>query len=242
MSLSTASTHTDSEASETIVVTGANRGIGLEFARRFLERGSRVIAGCRKPEDAHELRALGTAESLDIFPLELDSESSVSNFAQQISDTPIDVLINNAGVMGGSRQDIDDIDYAEWLQTLRINSLAPLQVALALRAKLERSDRPRIVTISSKMGALASQGTGALAYRSSKAAVNKIMQVLAQELAAQSIIVCPVHPGWVRTDMGGSGADISVEESVAGLIQLIDGLQMADSGTFFNWDGTELAW
>jgi len=151
-------------------------------------------------------------------------------------------LINNAGVIGGDRQSVGDIDYAAWLSTFRVNTLAPMQLTTALKANLCRSTRPRVVTISSQMGALSRKSRGAFAYRSSKAAVNKVMQVLALEWEEDSIVCCLVHPGWVRTDMGGPKADIDVAESASGIVTLIDKLSMDETGKFFCWNGEEHAW
>jgi len=227
---------------ETVVITGANRGIGLELSRRYLESGRVVIAGCRNPSAATELRQLAGDKTLSVFGLDVSSESSVDSFASQIGDTKVDILINNAGVMGGDRQSVSDIDYAAWLSTFRINTLAPMQLAAALKANLCSSVRPRVVTISSQMGALSRKSRGAFAYRSSKAAVNKVMQVLALEWEEDSIVCCPIHPGWVRTDMGGPKADIDVAESALGIVTLIDKLSMDETGKFFCWNGEEHAW
>jgi NAD(P)-dependent dehydrogenase (short-subunit alcohol dehydrogenase family) len=134
------------------------------------------------------------------------------------------------------------MDYAEWLRTLEVNALAPFRLATALLPNLRLARRPRVVALSSQMGSLHRQSVGAFAYRSSKAALNKVMQVLALELSADGIVVCPVHPGWVRTDMGGASADISAPESAAGLAQLIDALTPAQSGRFWTWDGREHPW
>jgi len=227
---------------ETVVITGANRGIGLELASCYVAAGHCVIAGCRNPDSSTELSALRGSENLTIYQFDAASEQSVADFAHQIGDTTVDILINNAGVMGGNRQSVDDIDYDEWLITFRINTLAPMQLATALKAQLRNSTRPRVLTISSQMGALSRQSKGSFAYRTSKAAVNKVMQVLALEWESDGIVCCPVHPGWVRTDMGGPTADIDVSESASGIVALADGLTMSNSGKFYCWNGDEHAW
>jgi NAD(P)-dependent dehydrogenase (short-subunit alcohol dehydrogenase family) len=157
---------------------------------------------------------------------------------------PVDVLLNNAGVYGGQRQGLQDMDYADWLRTFEINTLAPLRLAASLLPNLLQAQQPRIVTVSSQMGAfnVAGMGTGLYAYRSSKAAVSKVMQTLAEELKADGVIVCVVHPGWVRTDMGGAQATLSVEESGGGLFRLIEALTPEQSGRFWRWDGSEHPW
>jgi len=227
---------------ETVLITGANRGIGLELCKQFLAAGNSVIATCRENADSSQLRALESAPSLSIYPLEVTDAKSVNQLVDQLDGKTIDVLINNAGVFGGSRQSVDDMDYAAWQTSLEVNTLAPFRLVVSLRKNLQLSSRPRVVTLSSQMGSLNSNETGTIAYRSSKAAVNKVMQVLANEFGEYGIIVCPVHPGWVRTDMGGSQADLSVEECGAGLFNLIDSLTMQQSGRFWTWEAKEIAW
>ncbi len=145
--------------------------------------------------------------------------------------------------MGGDKQDISNMDYAAWLHTFNVNTLGPFRLSTGLLANLRRASRPRIVTLSSQMGAFGLQmGTGSYAYRSSKSAVSKVMQVLAAELKGDNIIVCPVHPGWVQTDMGGTNASISASTSAEALCKLIDKLTMAQSGRFWNWNGEEHTW
>jgi NAD(P)-dependent dehydrogenase (short-subunit alcohol dehydrogenase family) len=228
---------------ETILITGANRGIGLELARQYLKSGSRVVATCRKPEKASELATLALQQhNLQINPLEVTAAASVQRLALSLANQCIDVLINNAGILGGEDQSIDSMDYDAWTETLAVNTIAPFRVSLALLANLRLSRRPRILALSSQMGSMQRASSGYYAYRSSKAALNKVMQGLAVDLRSDGIIVCPVHPGWVRTDMGGPQADITVEESAAGLIELINGLTIADSGHFFKWNNTEHPW
>jgi NAD(P)-dependent dehydrogenase (short-subunit alcohol dehydrogenase family) len=228
---------------ETIVITGANRGIGLELTRLFLNEGKRVVAGCRKPEAATALEALASA-ALQVRQLDVADAASMDAFCKALGGQTIDVLINNAGVWGGPHQGSADMDYPQWLHTLTVNTLAPFRLATTLLPNLKQAQRPRIVTVSSQMGAfnLKEMGFGSYAYRSSKAAVSKVMQVLALELEQDGVIVCPVHPGWVRTDMGGPNAQISVAESAAGLFKLITSLTREHSGRFWTWDGREHPW
>ncbi len=228
---------------QTIVISGANRGIGLALTRQFLQAGHHVVAGCRQPAHAAELHKLTAAYSLEIIELDVGAADSVSLFCQQLGTRAVDVLINNAGVMGGEHQGVHDMDYAAWLHTFEINTLAPFRLATSLIPNLKLAPQPRVLTISSQMGAFGLQmGTGRYAYRTSKAAVSKVMQVMAQELASDNIIVCPLHPGWVQTDMGGPGATISAEESATGIFKLINNLTMAQSGRFWCWDGNEHVW
>ncbi|PKF60792.1 Short chain dehydrogenase [Psychromonas sp. psych-6C06] len=227
---------------ETVIITGANRGIGLTLATQFLAQGMQVIATCRDVDKATQLRALSSNANLSIFALEVTDEVSLQRFKNTLGNQPIDILINNAGIMGSEQQSSDDMDYDAWLNTFSVNTLAPLRLSNLLKGNLIASDNPRIISISSLMASLTGKGQGSYAYRSSKAALNKVMQVMALEYQADNITVCPVHPGWVRTDMGGSEADISVDESATGLVTLINALTLKQSGRFWQWDGQELNW
>jgi NAD(P)-dependent dehydrogenase (short-subunit alcohol dehydrogenase family) len=203
----------------TWLITGANRGIGLAMAAALIARKDRVIAAVRDPFKIPDL--LKTAPVKE----------------------PVDVLVNNAGVNPPGRQGAAEADLVVFADVLQVNTVAPLRVSQAFLPHLRQSKAPRILTVSSQMGALTtSQSSGAMAYRTSKAAVNKVMQCLASDLRGDGIPVAVVHPGWVRTDMGGGGADIAPEESAAGLIKLCDGLTMAKTGQFFRWDGTVHPW
>ncbi len=229
---------------ETVLITGAGRGLGLELTKLFLGNGRRVLATYRGIAIPDQLRELGRGAdaALRALRLEITDGASVTALRNELSGDVIDVLINNAGTTGGDHQDLGDMDYAAWLGAFEVNTVAPFRLAVALLDNLRRSDRPRIVTLSSQMGSLHRKGTGSHAYRTSKAAVNKVMQVLALELAGDGIIVCPVHPGWVRTDMGGPMGEISVNESAAGLVALIESLTPEHSGRFWTWEGMEHPW
>lgn len=228
---------------ETILITGANRGIGLALVSRYLAAGNHVIATCRSPDLATDLKSLQEQNAkLEVLPLETTSEAQTQQLAGHLSGRQIDVLINNAGVMGGDRQGLKNMDYTAWADAFAVNTMAPFRLSVALLDNLLAAERPRIITVSSQMGALARQSKGALIYRSSKAAVNKTMQVLALELEAQGVIVCPVHPGWVQTDMGGAQADITPAQSADALYQLIAQLDASKSGRFWSFDGSEHPW
>jgi NAD(P)-dependent dehydrogenase (short-subunit alcohol dehydrogenase family) len=226
---------------ESILITGANRGIGFELTRLLIEDGRRVIATCRDPESASDLNALN-ASNLHIHQLEVTSTKSIEALKRALSRVQIDVLINNAGEIGSKRQRIDDMNIDAWRHTFDVNTIAPFQVSMALLDNLKLSLRPRIISVSSQMGALSRISSGALAYQSSKAALNKVMQVMAKDLESENIIVCSMHPGWVQTDMGGPSADISVNESAAGMISFFDNVTSEQSGRFWKWNGEEHAW
>lgn len=227
---------------ETVVITGANRGIGLALVKRFLQENTQVIATCRDPAEAKELQALSSNQHLRIYPLIVNDAQSLAHFAEELDGRPIDILINNAGVLGGEKQSLNDMDYTAWAEAFEVNTIAPFRIIAALAENLQHSRQPRIINVSSQMGALTSQSTGHHAYRSSKAALNKVTQVLALELDSQGIIVCCVHPGWVQTDMGGVDAQLTPQESASGLFNLISSLSMQQSGKFITWEGEELAW
>ena len=227
---------------ETVLITGANRGIGLGLVKRYLGLGNCMLAVCRSPKNASQLNSL-SCDNLKVFEADVADDEMVARLAQTLAGQRIDILINNAGVIGGDQQSIDDMNYATWLNAFAVNTLAPFHMITALRKNLQLSKNARAISISSQMGSLLRDGSpGYYAYRSSKAALNKVMQVLALELRGDGIIACPIHPGWVRTDMGGPQAEISVDESSGGIVKLIASLTMEHSGRFWTWDGREHPW
>ncbi len=226
---------------DTILVTGANRGIGLELVRCFLAAGHRVIGGCREPSSADALAGLAEGNSLTVCALDVTDADSVSRLASELNGQCIDVVVNNAGFMV-RESSVDDVDYEAWATTFQVNSMAPLRVATAFKSQLQLSQRPRLVTVSSQMGSITRASAGCVSYRSSKAAVNMVMATLAQEWRDDGITVCSVHPGWVRTDMGGGEADLAPEKSAGDLARLIEGLDTSNTGQFFNHDGSAMPW
>ncbi len=224
-----------------VLITGANRGLGLEFTRQYAADGWRVFAACRDPAGAKDLAAVEgdvSAETLNV-----DDGPQVAALANKLSGQPIDVLINNAGIYGPKDLTRDNIDYDAWGQVFRINVMSPLAVSAAFAANVAQGGQKKIVTLSSIMGSIAeNNSSGDFIYRSSKAAVNAVMKSLAGDLKSEGITVAVVHPGWVRTDMGGSEAAIEASESVTGMRAVIAGLKQSDSGRFFNYDGTEIPW
>ena len=228
----------------TILVTGANRGIGLALVVAYAERGDDVIATVRDPDRLHDLAAAIEAHPgrIEVHRLAVTEPASIAALAERLAGRPIDVLINNAGVMGPDRQSSLDMDWSGWLETFRVNTMAPLAVAQALLPNLRLRERAKILTISSGMGSLSNAKSDHVAYRSSKAAVNKVMQCLATDLADEGIAVAVCHPGWVKTDMGGTGADISPEMSAAGIQRIVDRMTLVRTPVFHVWDGGALPW
>ena len=226
-----------------VVVTGANRGIGLELVSQYLADDWQVYGCCRRPESATQLAGLASNSALSIHQLDVGNPDSVEKLALALSEQSIDLLINNAGIYGGERQSFADIDYAQWTRVLEVNTLGPYRVSTALANQVGNSEQRLMVNVSSAMGSIERYTTGGhYIYRSSKAALNMVTVNLAHDLRSRGITVLSVHPGWVRTDMGGSSADISTKTSAAGLRQLISNATIEDSGRFFSWDGSALPW
>ena len=221
----------------TVLITGMGRGIGRELARVFLRRGDRVIGTVRDEGSiSAEWSEFLASGQLRMLVLDVRDETAIRKAAAQVNE-PIDVLVNNAGIIGPQRQSTLDMDFEGFLDTLNVNTLGPLRIVHAFLPHLRRAKAAKIVTISSRMGSLSYAKSDRIAYRASKAAVNKVMQGLAEDLRPEGIVAISVHPGWVQTDMAGSGADISVEESAAGLATLIDRLTLRETGSFFDWRG-----
>ncbi|PMN90176.1 SDR family oxidoreductase [Enterovibrio norvegicus] len=227
---------------QTLFITGGNRGIGLQLVKQSLKNKDVVLATYRGDTPPELPLTHDEKNRLTWLQLDVTNATDLARLPEVLANQPIDILINNAGVIGPDRQSYNDMDTQGWLHTFEVNTIAPLMVTNALLKNLSLSSSPRVVTVSSQMGALHRESTGMIAYRSSKAAINKVMQVLSLELKAQKIVVCPVHPGWVQTDMGGSEADITAERSASGILLLAHRLTMEDSGKFFTWKGKEHVW
>ena len=228
-----------------ILITGANRGLGLEFAKQYLADGWQVIAACRNPGAAQALRGLedNSGGSLTVIAMDVADAASVQRAAADVQLPSIDILINSAGIFGGGRQTLGSLDYRDWSAVLEVNLLGPARVCEAFLERIARSERRLIVTITSGMGSLSDNTSGgSVLYRTSKAAVNMLMRTAAIDLKAQGITCVVLNPGWVKTDMGGPNATLSPEESVSALRRLIERLGPAESGRFYNHDGREYAW
>jgi NAD(P)-dependent dehydrogenase (short-subunit alcohol dehydrogenase family) len=226
-----------------IMITSANRGLGLEFVRQYAADGWRIFAACRNPDAANDLHKLARTGSITVFPMDVTDLSSVRQAAAGLNDESIDVLLNSAGIIGKPGQRTGHIDYESWEQVLNVNTMGPLRVTEAFVEHVARSDRKLVVTITSGLGSLTDNTSGgSIPYRSSKAAVNMAMRSAAIDLAPRGIACVLVNPGWVKTDMGGPGAPLKPSESVAALKRLIATFGLAHSGKFFHYDGREYAW
>jgi NAD(P)-dependent dehydrogenase (short-subunit alcohol dehydrogenase family) len=229
----------------TVLITGASRGLGLEFTRQYLAEGNAVIAGCRNPGTATALQQLerGSKGALTVVELDVADRASVTNAASRVPNPTIDVLVNCAGVIGAPAQTIGSLDYDDWTHVLQVNVMGPARVCEAFLERVAQSDRRLIVTITSGMGSLADNTSGGfISYRTSKAAVNMLMRSAAIDLKPRRIICVVINPGWVKTDMGGANARLSPEASVGAMRRVIAKLGDQDSGRFYNHDGREYPW
>jgi len=228
-----------------VLITGANRGLGFEFARQYLADGWRVFATCRNPVTADQLQHLAnnSGGKLTVMAIDVTDAASVGKAAAQINDLAIDVIINNAGIIGVSGQRPGHIDYDSWARVVDVNTMGPLRVLEAFVHHLTRGERKLAISITSGMGSLADNTSGgSIAYRSSKAALNMVMRSAAIDLAPRGIACVVINPGWVKTDMGGLSATLTPQESVAAMRRLIEKLGRAQSGKFFHYDGSEYPW
>jgi NAD(P)-dependent dehydrogenase (short-subunit alcohol dehydrogenase family) len=230
----------------TTLITGANRGIGLELTRQYAADGWRVLACSRHPEKSDALNKLAAQYPglVQIHSLDVTDLAQIDRMAKTLANESIDLLMNNAGVYPDDHfKGFGHTDYAKWMHAFQVNTMSTLKMAEAFVAQVARSKLKNIATISSKMGSVDDNTSGgAYLYRSSKAAVNMVIKSLALDLKSDGITAVVLNPGWVLTDMGGPNAMIPVEQSVAGLRQVIGKLSLSDSGKFLNYDGQEIAW
>ena len=224
----------------TVLVTGASRGIGSELVKQYSAEGAEVIACVRDTGAAPGLE--GVNGNVRIVQMDTGSPESIASAAGEVGDQALDVVINNAGYVGGAKQGIDDVDLDEWHRTLDINTIGPLLIARAFKANLAASGDGKLMNVTSQLAASTWPFGGMLVYSSTKAAFSKVAQILALDWKEDPITVALVHPGWVRTDMGGPNAEISAEESASGIRSLIAGLTKADSGKFYKWNGDIHPW
>ena len=224
-----------------VFITGANRGLGLEFVRQYAADGWQVFAVCRDPSRAAELAAL--KGDIRVEALDVGDFDAIENVARKLSNESLDVLINNAGIYGAGPQNLKSLDPEVWMDTLRINAMAPIYISRALVENVARSAQKIMAAITSKMGSIDDNTSGgAYIYRSSKAALNAAVKSLAIDLAPRGITAAVIHPGWVQTDMGGAGAMTSVEKSISGMRKVIGRLGLKDAGRFWSYDGKEIPW
>jgi NAD(P)-dependent dehydrogenase (short-subunit alcohol dehydrogenase family) len=225
-----------------VLITGANRGLGLEFTQQYAADGWNVLACCRHPQSALALQALAAAHSnVKVHALDVTDFAQIDALAMQLKDEAIDVLINNAGIYPSSS--FGDTNYDDWANGFKVNSMAPLKMAEAFVQHITRGQLKKIATLTSKMGSIDDNTSGeSYSYRSSKCAVNMVMKSLSIDLKPYGISVVTLHPGWVQTDMGGRNALISAQTSVSGLRKVIDSLTIESTGRFIAYDGKAIPW
>jgi NAD(P)-dependent dehydrogenase (short-subunit alcohol dehydrogenase family) len=225
----------------TVLITGANRGLGLEFVKQYAIDGYQVIACTRKIDKKDELHQLQeNFKAISIHKLDIANFSSIDLFAKSFKK-PIDILINNAGIYPDSS--IDHVDYKSWLDAFKINTLAAFKMTKAFLPHLKKGQLKKIASLTSKMGSIDdNSGGGEYLYRSSKTALNMVMKSLSIDLKPYDLSLITLHPGWVRTDMGGPNGLIDVDESVTGMKRQIDKLSIKTSGQFIAYDGKKIPW
>ncbi len=236
----------------TILVTGASRGLGLEFVRQYAAAGGDVIATCRDPTAAPQLAAIaeGAAGRVRLEPLDVTDHGAVDRLAAKLRSAAIDVLINNAGDIGPRdpgltrlrEQLFGTMDFAAWRRVLEVNTLAPLKIAEAFLENVARSAQKKMIFVSSATGSNAEGKHPVIAYCSSKAALNKVVSMMAMTLKDRGIICAALCPGHVKTALGGEGATLEAPESIAGLRRVIAELTLEDSGCYRNYDGVTISW
>jgi NAD(P)-dependent dehydrogenase (short-subunit alcohol dehydrogenase family) len=229
----------------TVLVTGANRGLGLEFVRQYAADGWRVYAGCRAPSAADALQALAAASAglLSIHALDVRDRASIQRLAAELAGQPIDLLINNAAIWGSAKQVLGGLDDRIWAEVLDVDVVGPVRVTEAFLENVAASVRRTVVMLSSRLGSIALDDSGGrLMYRAAKAGLNAVARSLAVDLAPRGIVCVALSPGWARTDMGGPQAPLSPVDSITGMRRVIEGLDLTQSGQFLAYDGTTVPW
>jgi short-subunit dehydrogenase len=226
----------------TVLITGSNRGLGYEFVKQYSENGFNVLACCRNKNNAKELEELSiTSNKIKVYELDVGNVKAIKSLSQQLQNEKIDVLINNAGIYRSST--VGNINYDEWVESFKINTIAPYQIIENFLNQIINSDLKKIVSVTSKMGSIDDNTSGgSYIYRSSKTALNSMMKCLTHDLKNQGVATLTLHPGWVRTDMGGPGGWIDSFESVQGMIKQIDKLTIDDSGKYLDYAGKSINW
>jgi NAD(P)-dependent dehydrogenase (short-subunit alcohol dehydrogenase family) len=233
-----------------VLITGANRGLGLEFVKQYLNRGEEIIATCRNPEGSNSLQKLSQTfdNNLNIYKMDVGNQNSINDAYEVIKkdSNSIDVLINNAGIISGGRNRYHALGnlYTEDIgRVFQINSIAPVLVLEKFLPLLKKGQDPKVVNISSRMGSITlKSGTSTYSYDASKAALNMFSKALAPSLKKEKVSIIIFHPGWVKTDMGTNSAPLSPKDSIKGMIKVIDEFKSSDSGKFVDWEGNKVPW
>jgi len=229
----------------TLLITGASRGIGLEMVRQANARGWRVYACCRSPQKAEKLQSIAQSSKgqVSVHPLDVSDLGQIQALSFALGNTPIDILINNAGRYGSMKHQFGNVDATDWLETFKVNTIAPYKMAEAFIHNIERGNKKIIANLSSKMGSMSDNSSGgSYIYRSTKTALNAVLKSMAIDLKERGICCINFHPGWVKTEMGGPNAEISAAISVENIFNKLDRLTIDDSGSFFDIDGSIIPW
>jgi NAD(P)-dependent dehydrogenase (short-subunit alcohol dehydrogenase family) len=233
----------------TILITGSNRGIGLSFCRAYSELGWEVVATCRNPDSATDLKQL--SGKITILPLDVTSGKSIAALAASVKGKSIDILVNNAAIHGprDASGTFGEIDLDVWIEVMKVNTMAPIKVTEALLPNVVQSAQKKLVFISSMAGSISLRGSqshhrtgGPYIYRTSKAALNAAVKAIGFDLRAEGVSVVALHPGWVKTETGGWDAPGSPEESVEAMVKLIESSTPEANGIFLNVDGSVIGW
>lgn len=225
------------------LITGANRGIGLELTRQVLAQGHQVLATCRDPNKADELNALASEGDLQVLRCDIGKPDDIANLVDTLGGKSIDVLINNAGIYGPRDAVLGNLSREPWVEVMEIDLIAPVMLTQALLPNIQAGSEKRVAFLSSKMGSIADNSSGgSYMYRTAKAALNQAIKSLAMDLLEQNIIALSLHPGWVRTSMGGPNGLIDTQTSASGLLNVIRSATEKDSGEFIAYDGKRIPW
>ncbi|WP_440056979.1 SDR family oxidoreductase (plasmid) [Pseudoalteromonas sp. T1lg65] len=229
---------------KTILITGANRGIGLALTKTYLQGGWHVIATCREPQYATELNELmPTFPELQVFALNMINYEQMEELSEKLAPVKLDIVLNNAGVYGPKEYGFGEVDIDEWREVLEVNVIAPMRLAELFYTHLMQGEDKIFAVLSSKLASntLNTEGGGYI-YRCTKAALNSIVKSLSNDLLPEGIRTAALHPGWVKTDMGGPDAPLSTEESATGLKSVLDHFSDAQSGGFYDYQGEAIPW
>ena len=222
-----------------ILIIGANRGLGLEFAKQYSNKNHNIFATTRNNSASQELNEI---KNSNIFELDLNSDESLNKFVNEISPQKIDILIHNAGIFRDEQLE-QDLDINAWMNEMRINAVIPIILARKLKANIQMAKDKKIVFISSQMGSIDDNYSGRFYfYRSSKSALNSAAKSLSIDWKEDGISILIIHPGWVKTDMGGDNANLEISDSISQMIKVIDDMTLSNSGSFVNYAGKKIEW
>ena len=236
---------------KTVLVTGGNRGLGLEFVKQYSQLGYRIIVTCRKPDEARELNVLKETSKTDIkiHTLDVTNHQEIDALSKSLSNIAIDIIINNAGIIGPfpifehiKKQRFKTMDYSVWEEVLRTNLFGPVKISESFLENIKSGQDKKIIFISSTVGSINEGKESAYAYATSKTALNKAISLMAENLKSEKINVLALCPGYVKTRMNGGGANLETYESIKGMIKQIDSLNESNTGTFLRYNGEKITW